>query len=29
MDMYTNEEGKIVSVEEDRRIHRVLMVENS
>ena len=24
MDMYVNEEGKIVSVEEDRRIHRVL-----
>ena len=24
MDMYKNEEGKIVSVEEDRRIHRVL-----
>ena len=24
IDMYKNEEGKIVSVEEDRRIHRVL-----
>ena len=24
MDMFTNEEGKIVSVDEDRRIHRVL-----
>ena len=24
MDMYVNEEGKIVNVEEDRRVHRIL-----
>ena len=28
MDMYKNESGEIVSVYEDRRIHRVLMVKN-
>ena len=28
IDMYSNEDGKIVQVSEDRRIHRILWIEH-